>query len=491
MGNRPISYAVIRGEVIASDLIEFGGRGGDLAFVAPDPRKIVHRIPLASPRLMQDLYAISFEDILDYLAELGARLDVSRNDYLLEAREYSYATAPTTRPIMDKFYRDMPLMFDKERIRRMVEFNIGVPYLEGWVEKAINGSKVGIRAYGARSLHIVAGNGPVLGALTILRGAVTRGDTIIKVPSNDPFTTGAIARTMVDMAPDHPITRHLAVAYWRGGDEPLEAAIYQPHNIEKICAWGGFASVKHVTRYIQPGIELISLDPKRSASIVGGEALQSETMMREAAARIAADVATGNQTACAACRMVYVTCGTNEDGVEKLRKLGQLTYEAMLRMPESLTTKPKRYDPGLRRQVDVLRLSEEFYTVIGGRNDEGAVLVSHSSDRVEFWEYLADRTVNLVPVDTLDEVLEGVDAYTQTLGIFPESLREVVRHKCALHGAQRFVSLGYAFNGPGLVGPQDGIEPMRRLVKWIISEEPLPGRVALWEATEDDIKIVA
>ena len=69
--------------------------------------------------------------------------------------------------------------------------------------------------------------------------------------------------------PDHPVTKHLAVAYWRGGDEALESRIYQPHNIEKICAWGGFASVKHVTKYIQPGIELISLDPKRSAGIVG------------------------------------------------------------------------------------------------------------------------------------------------------------------------------------------------------------------------------
>ena len=48
-----------------------------------------------------------------------------------------------------------------------------------------------------------------------------------------------------------------------------------------------------------------------------------------------------------------------------------------------------------------------------------------------------------------------------------------------------------AFNGPGLVGPQDGIEPMRRLVKWILSEEPLPGRVALWEGSDEDHKVVA
>ena len=58
-------------------------------------------------------------------------------------------------------------------------------------------------------------------------------------------------------------------------DEAVESRIYQPHNIEKICAWGGFASVKHVTKYIQPGIELITLDPKRSASIVGGATTSS------------------------------------------------------------------------------------------------------------------------------------------------------------------------------------------------------------------------
>ena len=341
-------------------------------------------------------------------------------------------------------------------------------------------------------LHIVAGNGPVLGALTVLRGAVTRGDTIIKVPSNDPFTTGAIARTMVDMAPDHPVTKHLAVAYWRGGDEALEKPDLPAAQYREDLRLGRFRfSVKHVTKYIQPGIELISLDPKRSASIVGKEALETPELMEECANRIACDFAVGNQTACAATRLVYVMCGTEDEDIERLKQLGQRTYDAMLRLPDVLTTKPKRYDPELKSQVDMLRLSDDFYTVIGGKEGEGAVLVSHTSDRVDFWEYLVDRTINMIPVDTLDEVLDVIDAYTQTVGIFPESLKAVVRHKGALHGGQRFVSLGYAFNGPGLVGPQDGIEPMRRIVKWIISEEPLPGRAAFWEASAADIKVVA
>jgi hypothetical protein len=71
MAKRPISYAVLRGKVIETDLIEFGGRGGDLAFLAPDPAMIVDQLALASPRLMEDLYTLSFEDILDYLADVG------------------------------------------------------------------------------------------------------------------------------------------------------------------------------------------------------------------------------------------------------------------------------------------------------------------------------------------------------------------------------------------------------------------------------------
>ena len=108
----------------------------------------------------------------------------------------------------------------------------------------------------------------------------------------------------------------------------------------------------------------------------------------------------GNQVACAAARMVYVMCGTDDEGVEKLKELGKRTYDAMLRLPEVLSTKPKRYDPELKKQVDMVRLSDDFYTVSGGKDDEGAVIVSHTSDRVDFWEYLADRTVNLIPVES-------------------------------------------------------------------------------------------
>ncbi|TAL02165.1 MAG: long-chain-fatty-acyl-CoA reductase [Rhodospirillaceae bacterium] len=491
MSKKAISYAVIRGKVIDTDLVEFGGRGGDLAFLAPDPHKLISQLPLGSPSKLDDLYQLSLEQILDYFEELGKLLDLQKNTYMQEACELSYLTSPATPPIVRGFYEHMPAMFDRHRIKRWLDMSVGIPYLEGWVDTDINGSTVSIRAYGSRSLHVVAGNGPVIGALSLLRSAVTRGDIIIKVPSNDPFTTAAIARTMVDFAPDHPVTKHMAVAYWRGGDEVLEQKLYQPHNVEKIVAWGGLNSVKHVTKYIQPGLELISLDPKRSASIVGAGALETDALLRETALRIACDVGAVNQTACSSCRVVYVMCGTEKAGIEKLSRLGKLVYEGMMKLPSDLSTKPKHYNPQLKADIDALRLNDDWYDIIGGQDGEGAVIVSHTSDAVEFAETLDDRTVNLVPVDTLDEVLGAVDAYTQTVGVFPDDLMPLVRHKAALHGGQRFVSLGYAFNGPGLVGPQDGIEPLRRMCKWIVSEKPGAGLKPLWERGEGETALVA
>src|SRR5512145_2849541 len=108
MSNKPISYAVIRGKVYDNDLVEFGGRGGDITFLAPDPHKLVDQLPLGSASKMDDLYQLTFEDILDYLQELGSRLRFEKNAYMQEACELSYRTAPATPPIVRSFYDHMP-----------------------------------------------------------------------------------------------------------------------------------------------------------------------------------------------------------------------------------------------------------------------------------------------------------------------------------------------------------------------------------------------
>jgi hypothetical protein len=465
---------VVRGEVINSDLVEVEGRGGDLTFRTPDAERHLGVLVLSDPGRMLELYGLKFDEILDYLEGLGERLRVTTNPHLRRARELSYLTTPLTPPIVDAAYDGLSRMFERETVREMAQLGVGIDYLEGWVEtRQISGVRLAVRCFGARTVHVVAGNSPMVSALTIIRNAILRSDAIIKAPSNDPFTASAIAQTMIDFAPAHPITRHLSVVYWRGGDAAVESNLYQPSNIDKIVAWGGFAALKHITQYIQPGLELISLDPKRSASIVGAEALQADIAMAEAAQRLASDIGAMNQVGCVNARVVYVLCGTGAASLDKLNQLGQMTYDAMLRMPPRSSTTPKRYDPELRRQVDALRMSDDWYRVIGGDRGEGAIIVSQIPEPVDFSAQLGDRTGNLVPVDSLEEIIRGVDAYTQTVGVYPESLKSQLIDVLPLYGAQRFVSLGFAVQS-SLAKPQDGIEPLRRMGKWIVNEIRTP-----------------
>ena len=92
---------------------------------------------------------------------------------------------------------------------------------------------------------------------------------------------------MIDLDPNHPVTKHFAVAYWKGGDEAVERQIIRPSRIEKLTAWGGMASMVHIQKYLVPGIELIAMNPKLSISIVGHEALESPAAMADAARGIA------------------------------------------------------------------------------------------------------------------------------------------------------------------------------------------------------------
>jgi hypothetical protein len=475
--------AFIRGELVEGDWVPFGGRGRDAGFEATDPHALAPRLPLASPAAMADLQAVPFDEILDVLEGLGAALEFEKNAYIQEAYEAGLVAANYPPSILKNSYTTLPYAFRREAIREIAESRIGIAHLEGWVERTLSdGRSLRVRAFGARALHIPAGNGGLVSAITIIRNAITRSDAIVKAPSNDPLTALAIARTLAEVAPDHPLTRHLSVAYWKGGDTAIEEALYRPEHIEKIVAWGGFASVKHVTRYIQPGLELISLDPKRSATIIGPEAFADEATLREVALRAACDIGVANQEACASARVIYVHCGTDAAGLDSANRLGEAIYDALIALPDSISTKPKTFDRELRDHLAASRMVEDWFRVIGGEDDEGAIIVSQIDEPVDYSPMLSGRVANVVPVDSLDRVTDAVNAYTQTVGIYPESLKRELRDRLPLFGAQRLTSLGYACHVTSAM-PQDAIEPVRRMCKWIVDEECDPEKVfPMWRA---------
>jgi len=472
---------IIRGNIIEDYDREFGDRSGTgRSFVTPDVTKHLRQLINRRPESLIDLYDVSLEEIYDFLDELGDRLNLDTNQYWREAFEVSCYASNLSRDVLEHCYRTVPMSLRKANVRDVVEARIGSAYLEGWVAKKLaDGRTISVRAIGSRGVHIAAGNVPVVAVVTVMRSAITRNDTIIKAPSNDPLSANAIARTMIDMAPDHPLTKHLSVAYWKGGDEKVESQIYQSANVEKIVAWGGYSSIKHIAKYLGPGIDLITLDPKSSTTLIGQEALRDEETMAEVAARVAADLGGWDQEACVNARVMFLESGTDKAGIAKANRFGRLIWEAMQRLPRTTSGGPVRFDQVLKSEIQAIMPLKDFYNVITDPKQiekTGAVIVSQMDEQIDFPKLLYGRVGNLVPLDRIDDALSYFTAATQTVGIYPESLRLRLRDRAALMGGQIFQPVGYAITG-SMVGPQDGIEPERRMCRWVVDNQCDPTNV--------------
>lgn len=470
---------IIRGRVIEDYESEFAHRGSG-SFVTADVAKYAGEMVNRDPASLVDLYSITLEDIYAFLAELGERLNLDNNPYWREAFEVSCRSSNLSRSVLEAVYRSAPSQYRREIVSEVVETRIGSRFLERWVPTRLeSGREINVRALGARSVHIIAGNIPVVAMHTVMRNAITRSDAIIKLPSNDPLTAVAIARTMIDMAPDHPLTKHLTVAYWKGGDEKVEQRLYHPANIEKLVAWGGFSSIKHITRYLQPGIDLITLDPKSSTTLIGKEAFTDDETLREVARRLAADIGGLDQEACVNARVVFVEAGTDPDGIGRLNVLGRYVFEAMQHLPRTTSGGPVSFDAKLLSELQSIMRIDGFYKVFTDPRRiqrTGAIIVSQADEQVDFPQLLYGRVANLVPVDRIEDALASFTAATQTVGIYPDALRIKLRDRAALAGGQIMVPLGYATTG-SLASPQDGIEPERRMCRWVVDNHCDPAVV--------------
>lgn len=458
----PIKYFV-RGKTYSGADLEFTSRDGSVTFTSPSPAKFLGKIILNDPSsLDKDFDGVTTQEIIDFLVETGNSLEYERNTLLQEACELTIPFNGLTPPIIEASYRQLPFFFTESILKTMVENEVGIHFLDGWVEVPVPSGRAKVRAFGAKALHIIAGNVPLVAALSIIRGALARSDNIIKLPSNDPLTATAILETMSDIDKSHPIVKHFAAAYWKGGDQEFERRLVTPYNLEKIIAWGGHNSIRSIKKLVGPGIDLITLDPKFSVSIIGEEAFKTEEDIEKAAFLAAIDSAVFNQEACVTSRTHFV-----KTTPEKAARYSQYLYQFMQNQSPSLSTKPKSFPNRLKDDIDSLRIMDGFFDVIGGENGEGAVITSLAGEPVEFFP--SCKVVNVIPIEDFQEAIERVTIATQTVGIYPESLKDEIMGQLVSRGVQRFVSLGQAASG-GIGVPHDSIEPLRRACKWIVNE---------------------
>ncbi|MFM0670711.1 acyl-CoA reductase [Paraburkholderia sediminicola] len=450
---------VYRGRTVAGTAVTHVSRDLGKGFCTP----AIELDDLVWPRTQAGpAFDLPIAQVIDFLVELGPRLHLDVNTLMQQALESMIEVSPLGRRILENCYRDIPNLFSRGVIEDELRLSLGdAGFIDGWMPRTLRGRPSRLRAFPPRLVHILAGNSPMVAAMTVMRASLTKGVHLLKLPSNDLFTATAILRTMAEIDPAHPLTQSFSAAYWRGGDENIESILYRPQYFDKLVVWGGESAVRHAMRYAGPGLELVAFDPKVSISLIGREAFASDELLKQVARAGAADVQSFNQDACNASRYQFIE-GNEEDADRYCEHLAAALGEDF------------RYGDGqgpvvpadIREAVDVLREMEPLYRVFGGYDGKG--LVIRSDERVDFHPIC--KTVNVVPVRSLRDATRFATVATQTVGIYPPHRVVEVRDALACAGVQRMVTLGESISD-GVGGyPHDGMFPIHRFMKWISEE---------------------
>ena len=400
-------------------------------------------------------------EVIDFLAEVGGALEFNHNVWLQEALEASLLVNPLGRRILEATYRGLAQLFERKALVFQVEQEVGWEAIDGWATVSRPGGGASrVRAFPPRLVHVLAGNTPAVTATTIVRGSLSKGVHLLKLPSNDLFTASALLRTMASVDPDHPTLRSFSAVYWKGGNANIESPLLRPQFFDKLIVWGGEESVRGALRYAGPGFEIVSFDPKVSISFIGRESFDSPEAMTEAADRAATDVALLNQDSCAASRFVFV-----EGDLDRIDDFCEALAIA-LRVDRTLSDGNGPVPPpDLQAEVAGLRTLEPYYRVFG--DADGGGLVIRSEDPVDF--HPMGKTVNVVRVESLADAVGYANVATQTVGVHPRERVADLRDALASAGVQRITALGEVARGlEGL--PHDGFYPIRRFVRWVLDD---------------------
>lgn len=404
---------------------------------------------------------LSVAEIIEFLAAVGKHLDLDANPHLQRALKQSVDCSSLGPRILAKAYRELPRIFHPSTLWFQVEQEVGRDALDGWKPVTDPDGRVRhIRAFPPRLVHVLAGNSPGVTASTVARGALTKGVHLLKLPSNDLLTGGAILRTMAEVDPNHPVTRSFSCVYWRGGDPEVEGSLFRAQYFDRLVAWGGDAAIRGAIGYLAPGFDLVTFDPKVSISLLGREALASETTMSESAAAAATDATLFNQEVCAASRFIYA-----EDDNGKLSDWCAQLARELATEREYADAIVAHFPSDALAEVEVLRSMAPEYEVFGAFDGSGLVVLS--DDPVDF--HPVAKTVNVVRVASLEAALEHVNVATQTIGIYPKGRGRELRDQLASRGMQRLVPLGEVISvAAGM--PHDGFYPLHRFMKWLVDD---------------------
>jgi len=475
---------VLREAIIDRKTMQHTGEWQYQVLAKVEPLQLIER---DAHELVSELYSLPFSEVLAYLKGLTQTL-IDNNDVVERVRELSRRTAPHPDMFHDAAFQAFPLVLSPDVAKATVDAELaygshpGSRLLDGWVELPEAETFAGMTAmlgYGlfgkdfpddveldrplvkampTRQLHITAGNAPAIPVFSMLRAIATKSAAVIKSPYGAVMPGALAALAAATFAPDHPITKHLSLVYWPGGDSSVEDILLAPMAFDRIVVWGAPDAVKSVQA--RAGFtRVISFNPRYGLSLIGKEAFAEGHSLRQVAIKASFDALIWNQKACTASFVQYVE-GSMADaeryGIELRKVLGE--WDDFI--PNYLSPSASGM---LRRMKRGKYMNATWHTnERDGRASSNVVVMDGKFDMLD---HPMSRTVIVRRVDSLDEVVSTLHHGVASLGIYPETRREQLRDLAFAHGVSNVLPLGQVERSFGGM-PHDGMLVLADLVDW-------------------------
>lgn len=265
------------------------------------------------------------------------------------------------------------------------------------------------KAFGPELLvHSWAGNVPAIPLWSLVCGLLVKAGNIGKLPSAEPLFAGLFARLLAEVHP--PLADCLAVVWWKGGEEEQASALYA--EADTVLAYGGNDSLEQIRRRLPVTTRFLPYGHKLGFGLVSASAL--DTLRAPATARLAAwDVMRYDQQGCYSPHVFYVERGGRVSPRQFAQYLASELANLQDRFPRrALALEDSAAVAGWRHGIELQAMAAG-----GGFGDEligedgAAFAVAYTDEAKDLAPTASNRSIQVVAVDSLDQVVARVEAH--------------------------------------------------------------------------------
>jgi len=312
--------------------------------------------------------------------------------------------------------------------------------------------------------HWMAGNVQILGMFALVQSIMTKNVNLLKVSAKD----GGVFSRLLSAFEGIEYTD--GNGYTLKGDDLLKtlAVVYFPRQATGLgelmsksagvrIAWGGKEAVETVYNYpAMIDCETVIFGPKISFAVIAKESLSSEQEAKKLARKLTVDISVFDQTGCASPHNLFI----ERDGKISPERFCEIMSEVF---PKTEIQIPKP-------TVSTEQISE-IHSIRGVYDFKGQSWGSPNmswtilfGDQNELNKPVYSRVIFVHPVNDIEDSLQHVEDYVQTIGISASTERAMAfADKATAKGVARCPMIGRMLN---FEMPWDGVFLIDRLVRW-------------------------